>query len=797
MRGALVAAVHTLLKDPRLSEALDVVRLAAVVLLAKAPKSSSTVCIRYRDLAGWLGCSESHVKHTVVPRLEKAGLIVRTPRRDKQGRLTAVDLELLPLREARAADGTNSLALLTQKDLATLLRACETVTCPGWAPKDQPETPAGFMKPRRGPGAATDRLAAVLLVLSSRNDGLVPMAPGRVAEGFRRGDATVARLLGCHVEEAAPVVDRLLGLDVLHLETEAKERLRVLPVAEAYVRLRKTAKQDASSDSSSDEDADGPVAPSASSCPNCCAASYGEGQELVLAGDGWAQESFDDVLSDDDGSALGDQDSPSDVSPQVSNGSGEGSKDVGSASPHATHTPVVSIHGLGAADMGFSGSAVRGCDGLPERACAGEDHPSQAPVGGASSAAEESPLRGEKPKPTSSSQGHRLKRAALASVVSVPEDLQVALEPLRRLWGRLGWPSTSKWLARSVRLEVTRLRNLIGAEHAQQALAARLDRRLGLQGTQPVNDLAGWLLHRGLPQRQQCWSHLCDDGARLDTGGPCESCDCLIGDRRGLRQAAAAAVADQYPTLSPEERRPMYEQELRARFEQQEWHAALRREQAEREREQREITAAQQRARRTELEAKWTPQPCRKCGVPDADGYCLVCTMGDNTRQVVTTIVDLSLALDIARTGKFFDLDRSTARAQREIWDVVQQAGAEFAEPPGRAFAEYERAQVLVEQRRRQALEELAASDEAEAEAQHVHRTALRHVWPVTAQAQERAEEEALVARWRVAHELLSQYTSDVRSRRVMARAEPDPRPWAQRLEEYLEQQTEMAQAEG
>ncbi|MFD0501669.1 hypothetical protein [Streptomyces rhizosphaericus] len=135
MRGALAAAVHALLKDVRLVGCLDVVRLAAVVLLAKAPATSPAVRVLYRDLAGWLGCSVSYVGHTVVPKLIEAGVVTREPDRDARGRVTAVVLDLLPLREARAAGGMHPLALLTQRDLATLLRVCEAVTCPGWAPR--------------------------------------------------------------------------------------------------------------------------------------------------------------------------------------------------------------------------------------------------------------------------------------------------------------------------------------------------------------------------------------------------------------------------------------------------------------------------------------------------------------------------------------------------------------------------------------------------------------------------------------------------------------------------------------
>ncbi|MEU5430707.1 hypothetical protein AB0H73_34595 [Streptomyces olivoreticuli] len=57
----------------------------------------------------------------------------------------------------------------------------------------------------------------------------------------------------------------------------------------------------------------------------------------------------------------------------------------------------------------------------------------------------------------------------------------------------------------------------------------------------------GWLVGRGLPKRQMCGDVRCDEGLRLDTGGLCETCECLVGARRARRQAIAAAVDTQMP----------------------------------------------------------------------------------------------------------------------------------------------------------------------------------------------------------------------------------------------------------
>ncbi|WP_167442413.1 hypothetical protein [Streptomyces rhizosphaericus] len=798
MRGALAAAVHALLKDVRLVGCLDVVRLAAVVLLAKAPATSPAVRVLYRDLAGWLGCSVSYVGHTVVPKLIEAGVVTREPDRDARGRVTAVVLDLLPLREARAAGGMHPLALLTQRDLATLLRVCEAVTCPGWAPRGGPETSAGFMAGRRGRDAATDRLAMVLLVLTARRDGRVRMAPGRVVEGFGRGDATVARLLGCPVGEAAPVVDRLVRLDVLRFEAGGRDRLVVPAVTEAYARLRRAISPMASTVEPAAEDVESPAADT-SACPRCCGGTpaRGEDHELVLAGDGWAQQSLDDALTDQAESAFRDQDPSSGSSSQVS-GVFEGDPaDVKGAGLHPAHAPVVDLCVSSAADRDcFSGSAVSGCDGHRESAHAGEDHSHQSSSGEGALASAQGPLRGEKQELSPSSKVRRAPAAAFGAVVVVPEDLREALEPLRTLWSGLGRVSTSKWLAQPVRTELARLRGLVGEESAEQALAGRLRRRLHRSGGRPVNDLVGWLLHFGLPQRPGCWSHLCDDGTRMDTGGPCESCDCLIGDRRGLRRVVAAEVAVRYPHMSPEERRPLYERELRTRYERQMAEDAVRREQAAREREMRDRAVARQRDRLAQRDAQRAAAPCRECALPDAGGRCLPCTLADGTRQLVVQAVEVVLALR-ADLGDSQAVEELAGRVERDTWAIVRKVdNVDDSNGPGaRAYAEYDRARRLVGQRRSRALAALAASEAAESEARHVQWMALRNVWPVTADARQKAEDAAGRARERVASELLMHGILEVQRARAVEPLVPVARRWSQRLAQFLDEQRERVSA--
>ncbi|MEU6331587.1 hypothetical protein ABZ851_30550 [Streptomyces sp. NPDC047049] len=786
MRTALLTAVHALLNDPRLRGTLDVVRLAAVILLAKAPATSSCVEVKYRDLAGWLGCSISHIGHTVIPALKQAGVVTSITKREA-GHAVGVELTLIPLKEAREAGGVHPLALLNVRDLATLLRLCEAVSCPGWAPVDKPETPAGFMADRQGPDAATDRLAMVLLVLKARDNGRVRMASGRVVKGYRRADATVAQLLGCEVADAAPVVDRLVGLGKAELEEAERGRLRIPEVAKAWARARKTTPPPAPS---TREPSNGvgtmPPTPDQGACPRCQegTAGDGDGDVLVLAGDGWAQQSFDDVLIGQSESAFRDQDASESASPQVNEGFDGSSANGSAARLHADHPPVADLSGNCAGDSSrFSGSAVLGCDDLREGARAREDQLGDSSKLRGAADTGNSPLRGEQRKQQASRSSSG--RTTFGGPLSVPEDLREALEPLAYVWSRLGRVSTGRKLATAVRLELVRLRGAVGQERAQQALACRLRRRLDRQGSRPIQDLVGWLLQRGLPHNPECWSTMCDDGVRMDTGGPCESCGCLVGDRRGLRRAVAAEVAACYPQLLPEARRPLYEQELRARVEQQVAHELARREAAACQREEFDRAVQEQKDLLRQQEEERAASPCLQCGEPQAAKTCPFCAFAAQTQRLVDEAVDIVLAM----RADLDDRDAVAALAEqveRDTWTVVRKVGDDIAagERVARLHVEYERARVLLAQRRRKALASLAGSSTAQAEAQHVRRMVLSRTWPETAEARDRAELRAAEASWRVAYDLLAGLLSDLH--RCRATVSPDPRPWRERLDERM-----------
>lgn len=775
MRTALASAARELLQDSRLAGRSPLIKLTAVVLLAKAPLASAVVDMPARDVGGWLGCSVSHVGHTVVPDAKSSGAMLCAPKRSEAGRTEALRFELLPLREARAAADGGPLGTLSKRELATLLRFCEAVTCPGWAPKDKPATPAGFMASRRERGAAADRLAMVLLCLEARTDGLVRMAPGRVARGVRRADATVARLMGCEVEVAAGVVDRLVAAGDLELEGEERAgggRLRVPAVAAAHARVRRVAPpESAGSPSPSAEE---PVQ-EGGPCLRC-AGTESSGEELVLAGEGWAQESLEDLLSAAADCASGDQLVEDSVNTQVSEGSEGASDKSACADLHAVHAPVVSLSGSSASDLDcFSGSAVVGEGRLRERAGAGDDlgeqgrpaEPAKPSPTGAG------PLRGEKPGQIAACEGtFRGGRLVFSRPAKVPEELGEALAPVARLWSQIGRSSTRTWLASRVRGEVGRLRGVVGSELAQQVLAERLERRLDAQGPQPVGDLVAWLLKKGLPQRPGCWSTVCDEGVRMDTRGSCESCQVLVGDRRGLRRAVADQVLEERLSgrlvLAEREVGREVERRLKEAVREEMVRKTAARERAVAEQVVREASYELQRQAFAEAKRERAAAPCADCGVPEAAGLCLGCTERRGIVSALKDAVDYALVLrfDPADAPGTRDLRQECAHATRSVLEQrlgqLRQQGLDEASV---AYTGRRLIEDLRDRRRRAALVRLGQQEEAEQAARMAAAARRRKQQnPNTAEARDAAAAPGEAARRRVAERWLGELLAELRA---------------------------------
>ncbi|MEU9254449.1 hypothetical protein AB0D66_21665 [Streptomyces sp. NPDC048270] len=745
----------------------DSARLAAVVLLAKAPAASTGVRIRTGELARWLGCSASHVAHSVLPEMKAARVVTSRVLKDDEGQVTGLELHLEPLREARA-EGAGHPLMLAKGDLATLLRLAEAVVGPGWAPVDGPVTPPGLLAGRQGRGAATDRLALLLLVLQTRADGRVRMVGGRVTAGRGRADATVARALKCSASGGAKVVDRLVASGVVHLARSlstgagfGRARLSVPAVAAAHARNAAALNAEPLPDQT--------PSTSGGDCPRCADGAFGgHAEAFPMSGDGWAQLSFDEAgeeysswrpvaasgVQEAAWKADGQAEGPSSGASGADEADGE--QRYADAELHAPHAVVADVCVASADLSGFSGSAVGGCRSLPERVGAGEEQRSVTDGERVPSPVAGGPLRGEKPNKVSSAG-----KVVFVRPGRIPDDLVKVLEPVTGLWGSIGRSSSSRWAASAVRAEVERLRGVVGAEHALLALAGRLGRRLLAEEGRPIIDPVGWLMRRGLPQRAECWSLLCDDGLRMDSGAACASCDSLAGDRRALKAALVTAVACDLPHLPAGERRLETERRLHAQVQSDTAAALVRREQALVERAQRDVAVERRRRELAEEDRRRAAEPCRRCGTPEAAGLCLTCSY----RQQTEVLVQDAIAVVVALRGEL-----KTAKQVAEFWNRVESdtrgviadrcAPVETQDAVVVAYTARWAAQELLDARRDAALARLERCEVAENEAVHAYRVALRRGQGQSSRAGvlEAADEAAERARGAAAQSLLEEF---------------------------------------
>lgn len=154
-----------------------------------------------------------------------------------------------------------------------------------------------------------------------------------------------------------------------------------------------------------------------------------------------------------------------------------------------------------------------------------------------------------------------------------PEDLRAVLAPVDLVWARLERPAARKLVEAAARGELSRVVGFAGRTDAPQVLADRLVRcledQMRLAG--PIKDPVGWLIGRGLPQRQLCAEPRCDEGALLDSGRDCPRCEDRQLDRRDQRRAVAAAADAAMPHASETERRAAAEQKLHQDVTAQAW----------------------------------------------------------------------------------------------------------------------------------------------------------------------------------------------------------------------------------
>ena len=606
MRTRLLAAVRALLSDPGLKGADDPVRLAAVVLMAKAKVATDySARITATELGRWIGLKKSRVAHHVVPELRERGVLGSNETTNAAGWMTGLECWVVPMYRAQHGGDRRHALALSKVELIVLLKLIEALFAPGWTHEGGRVTPAGMLADRTGRGAATDRLGLLLMVLSSNSKGWLQLCSGSVDTERGRPAATVARLLGCSPAAGAKVLSRLEEQqDVLSVDRRetasglhARSRVRLLPVAKAHgIAVRE------------------------------------------------AREAADAVFSDLAGTASGDLEVTVEaVTPVVTGvqGIGEGleadSADRADAAHlHASHAPVVTPGGSLSLSGGSSGEGRGGNHGLPDRACVREDQAvdgAGAAAGSASPVAEGGPLRGEQPEKASiinriepdcgdlvATDAPSVDAAGPGTrghTTLPPLDVRGVLGPVRWLWAKIERSGARTTVVRRTRAALDELAEIVGPDQAAPALTARLTRRLHNQGGEAlVTDPAAWIIGRGLPQQHTgCGDARCDGGHRLDTSTDCEACADRHADRQALRRQAAAAVDARHPHLTGAARRTAIEGHLRTEVQ----HAALLR-QARHDRQAAERAARRAGAPVPALRA-WPGRDvasgkssCRECG---------------------------------------------------------------------------------------------------------------------------------------------------------------------------------------
>lgn len=791
MRSRLRLAVRTLLADRRIVDRKDVVRVAALVLTAKAGFGSCRVESTARELGRWVGVSESTIDHEVLGVLRDTDAVAARVLRGGDGLPTGVEYRVEALWEARSDVGA-PLAL-SKVELATLLRFVEALFAPGWG--EACETPPGLLAKRRGRGAASDRLALVLLALNARPDGRVPLVGGPLAKSvarFGRAAVTLARMLGCRVQVAAVILGRLVEAGAV---TGGSKRLVVPAVAAAHgaaaaapdvVGLEGSAPVDAV------------PAGDVVGCTRCSRLDE-VGAELVVEGDGWRQLSWDDLEGVEGGSRTAPRD-PEDVDGDLFAGQTvfetlEASRVA--AGPHTDHAVVADVDSEGAGGVGFSGEAASGSCRLPERAGAGEDSPApEAAARGAATAVGggADPLRGENPD-LLFVEGEAGSLAAEASLeawrgvsggpppvwAQVPRGLEQVLEPVAMVWGRLDRLATRQLVAKAVRARLGEIAASCGPEvDAGRILRERLHRRVREQGAVQVNDPVGWLIGRALPRRALCPDLRCDDGRRMDTGGDCPACQMLVLDGRALRGRAltkATAVAGGRVD------RPVFEAELNACWRVEAATAAVARERAVREQHARELVWAQQQAQYAAQEAARQSLACSVCGELEAAGLCGRCRDERCVEELVAEAVDVAVAAwGMGSEAHRLDV---VCRTERDMRGAVDQAVASqraagesgFAQSVAVALAARVTAELQLGELRRRAVAHFACQGAAQTEFEKVYATEVQrwHLYDSVEEAREGAEEAAQRARFNTAHTLLKDRVRALRAARAEQGPEAEP----------------------
>ncbi|MER8188216.1 hypothetical protein [Kitasatospora sp. NPDC094015] len=456
---------------------------------------------------------------------------------------------------------------------------------------------------------------------------------------------------------------------------------------------------------------------------------------------------------------------------------------------HALHSPTAQVGGDLDVVGGFSGKAVVVADHRrPERAGTRGDH---GPAGeevqvGAGLPVTDCggrPLRGEKPKTsaieytregTRTPARHGRQPAPKRRMMTAPQppaDLLAALAPVAGLWDRLERPWERDRITTAVRDELGVIARWTGPQDARQQLAERLRHRLKVEGgSARVNDPVGWMLTKGLPQRQLCASPACDDQIALDTGGDCGSCEMRIADRRHTRRLLVREVIAQNPGVERPQLRHAIDQRLRQ-------HAELRAEQQVADRQQAEWQRAEADARRAvrqaqaeAAEAARQALPCEDCGTEQAAGLCASCWAVRATRDAIRECVNLALA-GSADLGDHRDVNAIASHVRGELRAEMLRTRPAGADLSGLRASDLLTAHNAAAEYRASALALLARCPLADAEAEQAHAAAMRsaHRHSTRASAQEAADGAAEKARTTTAQHLLARHLGMVEALRRRA----------------------------
>ncbi|MFD5610586.1 hypothetical protein [Kitasatospora sp. NPDC127060] len=786
MRLRLEAAVRGLLADESVAGLPDAARLAAVVLLARGSVEWGVTTLWSGELARWLGVSVSMVSHKVLPPLRSRGVIKTREHVDEDGHVVALDLRLEPVARVRHARDRRHPLALNRDELATLLRLCEALFGPGWEPKDKPAIPPGLLaeRDRRGHGAATDRLALLLLVLSCRENGWLKLCSGSLkSPKLGRGAATLALLLRGGKSKVSPgvasrVLGRLQAEGLVEVELEDGEgaptgRVRLLPIAEKRAEVLAAAKKPASSGATrrAGTRVVRPVEPpAAEACPNS------EDSVQAQAASLSAPESADGDL----GRPQVPADGPAGLRPAQMAGSEDVSADSESADFHARHALVADVDGCAEEVDGDSGACAVGVTHhRPERAGPREDAaapevPALRLVGAAG------PLRGEQHQHDDQHNHQEQPEVRATPIVALPQDaaLACALAPVQDLWQRLERPSTRGFLLKCVRRALDGIAAWTGPTDAPEVLADRLLFRLKRQrrqGNPHIDDVVAWMLERGLPQERQCKHPACDNGVRLDTDKDCVTCDLRLEDRRSTRRVIIGQVVRQLPSATFEQRREAIEDALRS-------HALVRAEaQADAARRAAEAQALweaqrpEREAAAAEAERVRLAVPCEDCGAEQAAGLCGGCARGREIRQGTKACISMVLAA-FADLGNYDSVRRAWDLTRAEVRQARQEARLGAANEVIGGAAEVLAVQHALDGYRASALRAFARSKSACEEAVAAYEAVMRarHRFPSEAAVRRCATERSEEARARAAEWLLRRRLAAVEQHlaRVAARQE-------------------------